>query len=71
MDRRIRIYLTNRREYFQNGVLMGTWVKLPVPEEELESVLESIGVEGHNTSFQTTRLYCLIYISANTATLRN
>ena len=41
MDRRIQIYLTNRGEYFQNGVLMGTWVKLPVPEEELESVLES------------------------------
>ena len=35
MDRRMQIYLTNRGEYFQNGVLMGTWVKLPVPEEEL------------------------------------
>ena len=56
MDRRMQIYLTNRGEYFQNGVLMGTWVKLPVPEEELESVLESIGVEGHNyfiTDYET------------------
>ena len=56
MDRRMQIYLTNRGEYFQNGVLMGTWVKLPIPEEELESVLESIGVEGHNyfiTDYET------------------
>ena len=48
MDRRMQIYVTNRGEYFQNGVLMGTWVKLPFPGEELESVLKSIGVEGHN-----------------------
>ena len=56
MDRRMQIYLTNLGEYFHNGVLMGTWVKLPIPEEELESVLESIGVEGHNyfiTDYET------------------
>ena len=56
MDRRMQIYLTNRGEYFQNGVLMGTWVKLPIPEEGLESVLESIGVESQNyfiTDYET------------------
>ena len=56
MDRRMQIYVTNRGEYFQNGVLMGTWVKLPFPGEELESVLKSIGVEGHNyfiTDYET------------------
>lgn len=56
MDRRMQIYVTNRGEYFQNGVLMGTWVKLPFPGEELESVPKSIGVEGHNyfiTDYET------------------
>ena len=46
MDRRMQIYLTNREEYYQNGILMGKWVKLPIQEDMLESVLESMGVVG-------------------------
>ena len=46
MDSRMQIYLTNKGDYFQRGILTGTWVKLPIPEEKLESVLESIGIRG-------------------------
>ena len=35
MDSRMQIYLTNKGDYFQRGILTGTWVKLPIPEEEL------------------------------------
>ena len=42
----MQIYLTNKGDYFQRGILTGTWVKLPIPEEKLESVLESIGIRG-------------------------
>ncbi len=45
MERRISIYLTNLNRY-NNGVLCGEWVKLPIPEEELETVLHRIGTEN-------------------------
>ena len=45
MERRITIYLTNLNRY-NNGILCGEWVKLPVPQEELETVLHRIGTEN-------------------------
>lgn len=45
MERRISIYLTNLNRY-NNGVLCGEWVKLPIPKEELETVLHRIGTEN-------------------------
>ena len=45
MERRISIYLTNLNRY-NNGILCGEWVKLPIPEEELETVLHRIGTEN-------------------------
>ena len=39
----MNIYLTNLGKY-NEGHLVGEWVKLPVSEEELEAVLERIGI---------------------------
>ncbi len=54
MDSRMQIYLTNKGDYFQRGILTGTWVKLPIPEDKLESVLESIGVRGECRNYFIT-----------------
>ena len=45
MERRISIYLTNLNRYI-NGMLCGEWVKLPIPQEELDAVIGRIGSEG-------------------------
>lgn len=39
----IRIYLTNLGKY-NEGHLIGEWVDLPISEEELEKVLDRIGI---------------------------
>ena len=52
MDR-IKIYLTNLGKY-NEGVLMGEWVKLPVAEDELEAVMKRIGIRnGYEEYFIT------------------
>lgn len=40
---RLKIFLTNLGRY-NEGCLMGEWVKLPVPEDKLEDVLHRIGI---------------------------
>ena len=39
---RIRIFVTNLGRY-NEGCLMGEWVKLPIPEDKLQEVLD----QGH------------------------
>lgn len=43
MERRIAIYLTNLGKY-NEGCLMGEWVKLPVDKDKLKEVLDRIGI---------------------------
>lgn len=43
MGERIAIYLTNLGRY-NEGVLMGEWVKLPVDKDKLQEVLDRIGI---------------------------
>ena len=43
MDGRISAFLTNLGRY-NEGALIGEWVKLPVPEDQLQSVLDRIGI---------------------------
>lgn len=43
MEGRISIYLTNLGKYNQ-GYLIGEWVKLPVPKDKLDDVLCRIGI---------------------------
>lgn len=45
MERRISIFLTNLHKY-NSGILCGEWLKLPIPQEELDAVLSRIGSEG-------------------------
>lgn len=40
---RIAIYLTNLGRY-NEGCLMGEWVKLPIPKDKLQEVLDRIGI---------------------------
>ena len=44
-ERRISIFLTNLHKY-NCGILCGEWLKLPIPQEELEAVIGRIGSEG-------------------------
>lgn len=47
---RIKIFLTNLGKY-NEGCLMGEWVKLPVPEDKLEMVLKRIGINSEYEEF--------------------
>ena len=50
---RLQIFLTNLGKY-NEGVLMGEWVKLPVGEDELEAVMKRIGIRhGYEEYFIT------------------
>lgn len=50
---RIKIFLTNLGKY-NEGILMGEWVKLPVDDGELESVMKRIGIRsGYEEYFIT------------------
>ena len=40
---RIAIYLTNLGRY-NEGYLMGEWIKLPIPKDKLQEVLDRIGI---------------------------
>ena len=45
MERRISIFLTSLHKY-NCGILCGEWLKLPIPQEELDAVIGRIGSEG-------------------------
>lgn len=49
----ISIFITNLGRY-NEGVLMGEWVKLPVPADKLEEVLARIGINGEYEEYFIT-----------------
>lgn len=49
----ISIFITNLGRY-NEGVLMGEWVKLPVPDDRLDEVLERIGINGEYEEYFIT-----------------
>ena len=49
----ISIYITNLGKY-NEGYLMGEWVKLPVPADKLDEVLERIGINGEYEEYFIT-----------------
>ena len=60
----MEIFLTNLGKYVE-GCLVGQWVKLPVPEDKLESVLKQIGIndeyeEYFITDYETGSLVCVM-----------
>lgn len=71
MERRIAIYLTNLGKY-NEGCLMGEWVKLPIPKDKLQDVLTRIGIneryeEYFITDYETllSNLHISEYASIN------
>ena len=49
----IKIFLTNLGRY-NEGYLVGEWVKLPVPADKLDEVLERIGINGEYEEYFIT-----------------
>lgn len=49
----LRIYLTNLGKY-NEGMLIGEWVDLPVSEEELEKVFKRIGINDEYEEYFIT-----------------
>ena len=49
----IKIFLTNLGRYNED-ILMGEWVRLPVPAEKLDEVLERIGINGEYEEYFIT-----------------
>ena len=49
----IKIFLTNLGRY-NEGILMGEFVKLPVPADKLDEVLERIGINGEYEEYFIT-----------------
>ena len=49
----INIFLTNLGRYNEDS-LMGEWVRLPVPDEKLDEVLERIGINGEYEEYFIT-----------------
>ena len=50
---RMEIFLTNLGKYVE-GYLVGQWVKLPVPEDKLESILKEIGINDEYEEYFIT-----------------
>lgn len=49
----LSIYITNLDKY-NEGYLVGEWIKLPVPPEKLAEVLERIGINGEYEEYFVT-----------------
>lgn len=49
----LRIYLTNLGKY-NEGMLIGEWVKLPISEEELSNVFDRIGINDEYEEYFIT-----------------
>ena len=56
----MNIYLTNLGKY-NEGELVGEWVKLPVSDEELQKVFERIGINEEYEEYFITDYECDFY----------
>lgn len=62
---RLQIFLTNLGKY-NEGCLMGEWVRLPIPEDKLEAVLHRIGINDQYSEYFISdyeSLFSNLYIS--------
>lgn len=50
MSSKLSVYISNLGECVA-GVLRGTWIKLPVPQEELIEILASIGIDAQQSEY--------------------
>ena len=56
----MKIYLTNLGKY-NEGELIGEWVKLPISQEELQEVFERIGINEEYEEYIITDYECDFY----------
>ena len=56
----MNIYLTNLGKY-NEGELVGEWVKLPVSDEELQEVFKRIGINKEYEEYFITDYECDFY----------
>ena len=56
----MKIYLTNLGKY-NEGELIGEWVKLPISQEELQEVFERIGINEEYEEYFITDYECDFY----------
>lgn len=49
----VRVFITNLGKY-NEGELVGKWVEMPIDEDELEEVLESIGINAEYEEYFIT-----------------
>lgn len=59
MNRRINVYLANQGRY-NEGVLVGTWLKLPCDKDKLQTVLTTIGINEQYEEFFICDYQCLL-----------
>ena len=59
MNRRIDVYLANKGRY-NEGVLVGTWLKLPCDKDKLQTVLTTIGINEQYEEFFICDYQCLL-----------
>ncbi len=59
MNRRIDVYLANRGRY-NEGILVGTWIKLPCDKDKLQTVLTTIGINEQYGEFFICDYQCLL-----------
>ena len=59
MNRRIDVYLANQGRY-NEGVLVGTWLKLPCDKDKLQTVLTTIGINEQYEEFFICDYQCLL-----------
>lgn len=65
MSSKLSVYISNMGEYVA-GVLRGTWIKLPVPQDKLSSILASIGIDNHSREYfiaDTDSMFANLHIS--------
>ena len=59
MNRRIDVYLVNQGRY-NEGILVGTWIKLPCDKDNLQTVLTTIGINEQYEEFFICDYQCLL-----------
>lgn len=65
----MRIYLTNLGKY-NEGYLIGEWIDLPISNEELQKVLDRIGINEEYEEYFITDYEddCMVYCDCNDMT---
>ena len=59
MEKRIEVFLANQGRY-NEGILVGTWLKLPCDTDKLQEALTTIGINGQYEEFFICDYQCIL-----------